>query len=86
MSYPDVEETGVDEYDDTLDIFGMAFPWLFSGGVGGPFDIRPKKKTLRAWMEDCIYYKDNRFDDNKVFSFYVLNYINRHTNSSQGSY
>ena len=86
MDYPDVEETAVDEYDDTLDIFGMAFPWLFPGGVGGPFEIRPKKKTLRTWMEDCIYYKDGRFADDKVFAFYVLNYVNRHTNSSQGSY
>ena len=37
-------------------------------------------------MEDCIYYKDCRFADDKVFAFYVLNYVNRHTNSSQGSY
>ena len=43
INYPDVEETAVDKYDDTLDIFGMAFLWLFSGGIGGPFDIRPKK-------------------------------------------
>ena len=44
MQYPDVEETAVDEYDDILDIFGMAFPWLFPGGSGGSFDIRPKKR------------------------------------------
>ena len=64
----------------------MASPWLFSGGVGGPFEIRLKKKTLRAWMEDCIYYEEVRFADDKVFAFYVLNYVNRHTNSSQGRY
>ena len=28
---------------ETLDIFGIAFPWLFPGGIGGPFDIRTKK-------------------------------------------
>ena len=86
MNHPKVEETAVDEYDDTLDIFGMAFLWLFPGGVGCPFKIRPKKKTLRTWMEGCIYYKNGRFDDNKVFAFYVFNYVDRHTNSSQGSY
>ena len=48
MNYLDVEKTEVDKYDDTLDIFGMAYPWLFPEGVGGPFDIRPKKKTLRT--------------------------------------
>ena len=37
-------------------------------------------------MEDCIYYEDGRFADNKVFAFYVINYVNRYTNSSQGSY
>ena len=37
-------------------------------------------------MEDCIYYEDGRFADNKVFDFYVLNYVNRHINSSQGRY
>ena len=86
MSYPDVEETAVDEYDTTLDIFGMAFPWLFPGGVGGPHDLRPRNKTLKTWMEDCCFYEDGRFADDKVFAFYVLNYVNRHSNSSQGSY
>ena len=37
-------------------------------------------------MEDCTYYEDGKFADNKVFAFYVLNYVNRHTNSIQGSY
>ena len=37
-------------------------------------------------MEDFIYYKAGRFADDKVFAFYVLNYINKHTNSSQGRY
>ena len=37
-------------------------------------------------MKDCIYYKDGRFADDKVFAFYVLNYVKRHTNSSQGRY
>ena len=57
MNYPKVEETEVDKYKDTLDIFGMAFLWLFSEGIGGLFEIRPKKKTLRTWMKECIYYK-----------------------------
>ena len=48
MNYSKVKEAAVDKYDVTLDIFGMAFLWLFPGGVGGPFKIRPKKKTLRT--------------------------------------
>ena len=40
MQYPDVEETAVEEFDNTLDIFGMAFPWLFPRGVESPFEIR----------------------------------------------
>ena len=37
-------------------------------------------------MEDCIYYKDGRFSENKIFAFHFLSYVNRHTNSSQDSY
>ena len=44
MQYLDVEGTATDEYDDTLDIFSMEFLWLFLGGVGGPFEIRPKRR------------------------------------------
>ena len=43
IPYPNVDDVAVDEYDTTIDLFTMAFPWLFPGGVGGPFDIHPKK-------------------------------------------
>ena len=82
MNYPPVDDRAVDEYDTSIDIFGMAFPWLFPGGCGGPFDVRPKEKKIRQWLEDCIYYEDRRFADDKVFAFYALKYLNRHINAS----
>ena len=47
MQYPDVDDKPVDEYDKSIDIFPMAFPWLFPGGVGGPNDLRPKPRSLK---------------------------------------
>ena len=86
LPYPSVEEKAVDEFDTTLDIFCMAFPWLFPGGYGGPFEPNPFNTGLRQWLENCAYYEDGRFIRDKVFAFYALNYVNRHTNASQGKY
>ena len=57
MNYPKVEEAILNKYDGTLDIFEMVFWWLLPGRVGGSLEISPKKKTLRTWTENCIYYK-----------------------------
>ena len=86
MNYPPVDDRAVDEYDTSIDIFGMAFPWLFLGGCGGPFDVRPKEKKICQWLEGCIYYEDGRFADDNSFTFYALNYLNMHKNASQGQY
>ena len=86
LPYPSVEEKAVDEFDTTLDIFCMAFPWLFPGGYGGPFEPNPFNTGIRQWLENCSYYEDGRFIRDKVFAFYALNYVNRHTNASQGKY
>ena len=46
INYPRVEEKAVDEYDPTDDIFPKIMPWLFPGGVGGPYDNYPEKKII----------------------------------------
>ena len=46
MMYPRVEDKAVDEYDPTDDIFPKIMPWLFPGGVGGPYDKYPKKTIV----------------------------------------
>ena len=46
MNHSSVDDRAVDEYENLIDIFRMAFPWLFPGGCGGPFDVRPKEKIV----------------------------------------
>ena len=86
IDYPKVEEKAVDEYDSTADIFPKCMPWLFPGGVGGPFDIRPNQVSMTKWLSNCAFYEDARFVKDKIFPFYALSYVNRHTNTSQGRY
>ena len=86
ISYPKVELKAVDEFDTSIDVFAMAFPWLFPGGYGGPFCNHPTKLTLKAWLENCTYYEDGRFVMDKAFAFYALNFVNRHSNASQGRF
>ena len=85
MNYPSVDDRAVDEYDTSIDIL----EWLFYGcflGVAEGHLMSDRTKKIRQWLEDCIYYEDGRFADDKVFAFYALNYQNRHTNASQGRY
>ena len=81
-----MEEKAIDEYDPLEDIFPKVMPWLFPGGVGGPYDLFPKKRTMQDWGEACLYYEDGRFAKDKIFAFYALSYINRHRNDSQGRF
>ena len=86
IQFPEVDAVAVNEYDTSIDVFGMSFPWLFPGGRGGPFDIRPTKLSLVDWLELMIMYEDGRFCRDKAFAFYALNFVNRHTNAKQGKY
>ena len=51
MNYPPVDDRAVDEYYTSIDIFEMTFPWLFPGGCGGPFDVRPKENKFSSMFE-----------------------------------
>ena len=46
INYPTVQEKAIDEFDTSIDIFALAFPWLFPGGHGGPFGSHPTRITL----------------------------------------
>ena len=46
INYPEVEQKAVDEYDTSIDILALGFPWLFPGGYGGPFGPQPTSLTL----------------------------------------
>ena len=81
VDWPAVAGVPVSEYGDTR-IFALAFPWLFPGGEG---DVKEAEEGQEAaWGKRMLYYEDGRFASDKVFSFFAMNYIVRHRNSSSG--
>lgn len=85
LDWPTIEEQPFSEYGDTK-IFALAFPWLFPGGHGDYVDRqRTDNLSVEKWGRILLGYKDGRFQCDPVFSFFVLNYIQRRQNQDQGS-
>lgn len=82
VDYPEVSSVPVNEYGDQK-IFALAFPWLFPGGLG---DIKEFDGNLSTWGSNLLFYEDARFAKDKLFSFFAMNYIIRHRNSSSGNW
>lgn len=82
MKWPKLSEKPVNEYSEKK-VFALAFPWLFPGGFGDPKDF---PRTLGQWGSMMMFYEDARFATDKIFSFFALNYIVRHRNSSSGRF
>ena len=81
-AWPTLSATAVNEYSDTK-IFARAFPWLFPGGLGDPKDF---PQSLGEWGSLMLFYEDTRFATDKIFTFFALNYIVRHRNSTSGGF
>lgn len=64
----------------------MAFPWLFPGGIGDINDYRRTKIDIAEWAKKWMEFKDGRFVKDKIFCFYVLNYVVRHRNQTRGNF
>ena len=47
---------------------------------------RGKVKDIHAWAKHMLRYHDGRFVNDQMFSLYVLNMLQRHTNNTQGNY
>ena len=82
VQWPSTGSVAISEFSSTR-IFVRAFPWLFPGGLGDPKDF---KGDLNKWGEYLLFYEDGRFSKDKFFSFYALNYITRHRNSSSANW
>ena len=80
--WPTISTEAVNEYSDTK-IFARAFPWLFPGGFGDPKDF---PQSLGDWGTLMLFYEDTRFAVDKIFTFFALNYIVRHRNSTSGGF
>ena len=82
INWPIRELKPISEYEDTK-IFCLAFPWLFPGGIGDIKESRTHEVDMSEWAQNLLYYKDGRFAKDKLWSFFTLNYIQRHRNKSQ---
>jgi hypothetical protein len=87
MEFPKVLPEAVNEYDDSLRIFCLAFPWLFPGGVGDWADV-PTAEDMKVedWARRLVHYEDGRFAKDKIWCFYALNFVQRRQNMKQGNY
>jgi hypothetical protein len=87
MRFPTVESEAVDEYDASLRIFCLAFPWLFPGGRGDWADVPSTEGiSVEEWAKALLFYEDGRFAKDKIWCFYALNYAQRRQNMKQGEY
>lgn len=86
LSWPNIGDSALSEYDPDTKIFACAFPWLFPSGVGDFLDFREHNIGVAEWAKNLIMYEDNRFVKDKMFSFFVLNYVTRRRNQSSGNF
>ena len=86
IPWPYTEEKAISEYDDSFNIFPKAFPWLFPGGYGDPFQFHEVKQDLAQWSKKMLQYQDGRFKKDKMWCFYTLNRVTRRMNQSLGGF
>jgi hypothetical protein len=85
MQFPYVSAEPVCEYSEPF-LMEYAFPWLFPGGTGGYLSGPNPRPDIKVWMQKIMYYMDGRFDHDRLWSFFALNYCTRHLNQGGGSF
>ena len=85
FNWPSIGEQAVSELSSET-VFTLAFPWLFPGGVGDLKDARIRKLTPQEWAKRMMMYSDGRFATDRVFCFYLLNYVTRRRNMNSGNF
>lgn len=83
LMFPQVDEKPIDEYT-TPNVFADAYPWLFPGGFGdSASEYGEKASEALAWTRILLRYRDGRFMRDPVFSFHLMNYVQRHLNNKE---
>jgi hypothetical protein len=85
IRFPYVSAEPVCEYSENH-LFEYAFPWLFPGGTGGYLSGPNPKPLLKVWLKKTLQYSDGRFDNDRLWAFFALNFSTRHSNSGSGSF
>lgn len=85
MKFPDISDIPINEY--TEDILPNIFPHLYPGGIGGcNNNFNGCNQNLHKYAKRLVNYFDGRFASDKVWSFYMLDMIQRSKNNSSGNY
>ena len=82
INWPTRDVKPISEYSDTK-IFCLAFPWLFPGGTGDIKESRAHDVEIGEWAQNLLFFEDGRFAKDKLWSFFTLNFMQRHRNKSQ---
>jgi hypothetical protein len=85
IHFPYVSPEPVSEYSETY-LMEYAFPWLFPGGTGGYMSGKAPLPKLKDWLKKMMLYMDGRFDQDRLWAFFALNYSTRHSNQGSGNF
>ena len=86
MNFPYISPQPVSEYDASICLFPKAFPWLFPGGQGDFYQYKEEHLTVQKWAKRLLLYEDGRFAKDKMWCFFVLDFITRRNNKTAGNY
>ena len=67
------------KYDPTQSVFCNTYPWLFPGGVGDLYDIKRGQHCPKERRRHLLHYHDGRFLKDQMFSLFVFNSIECHS-------
>ena len=85
IRFPYVSAEPVCEYSEKH-LMEYAFPWLFPGGTGGYMSCENPKPLLKVWLKKMCQYRDGRFDNDRLWAFFALNFSTRHNNNGSGNF
>ena len=86
MDFPHISDEPIDEFKTML-LMANCYPWLFPGGFGDRSNVvtsKGKNNDIQRWAELLMRWYDGRFMRDDMFSFHLLNYLQRHSNNSNG--
>ena len=86
IQFPYASPEPINEFEEDNSLFTRAFPWLFPGGLGDFGQFRDKKITVGDWARHLLYYKDGRFAKDRIWCFFVLDFVTRKKNQMSGGF
>ncbi len=87
MQFPHVDTNSpLSEHSSNIRLFCLGFPWLFPGGIGDIKDVHKVPMSNEDWCDLLVHYFDGRFEKDKMWCFYALNYLTQKKNDNSETY